>query len=320
MDMLLKLKAFIATADAGNFSEAARNSYVTPSVIMKRVDELEWDFKTTLFVRTTRRLTLTDSGQSYLTHARQLIHSYNAMVSGAILSPGSVEGPIRIKVPAVFIRQGLGDVLAAYRAQHPLVQLEVMASDKGGNPATEGFDIAVGMDAMSYPDVVEQVIRPFPRLLCASPAYLARHDTPLHPRELLNHPCLTFSIAGPIWSFNSPEGRVEVDVRPVLISNDADYLCAAACDGQGIVQLAQPVVADALQAGHLVPVLAHYPLVERWVKIMVPSTRLPLMRVKLLFDRMALHLADAAGIGEGADAVDADDAGDATVETSAGRH
>lgn len=293
MDMLLKLKAFIATADAGNFSEAARNSYVTPSVIMKRVDELEWDFKTTLFVRSTRRLTLTDPGQSYLTHARQLIQSYDAMVSGAILKPGSVEGPIRIKVPAVFIRQGLGDLFAAYRAQHPLVQLEVIASDKGGNPATEGFDIAVGMDPMSYPDVVEQVIRPFPRLLCASPAYVARHDPPQHPRELLHHPCLAFSIAGPIWAFNSPEGRVEVDVRPVLITNDSEYLCAAACDGQGIVQLAQPVVADALQAGHLVPVLPQFPLVERWVKIMAPSTRLPLMRVKLLFDRMALHLGDA---------------------------
>ena len=216
------------------------------------------------------------------------------MVSGAILSPGSIEGPISIKVPAVFIRQGLGDLFAAYRAQHPLVQLKVIASDVGGNPAAEGFDIAVGMDQMSYPDVIEQVIRPFPRLLCAAPAYLARHPAPLHPRDLAHHPCLTFSIAGPIWAFNSPEGRVEVDVRPVLVTNDSEYLCGAACDGQGIVQLARPSVANALQAGRLVPVLAQFPLVERWVKVMVPSGRLPLLRVKQLFDRMALHLTSAA--------------------------
>ena len=299
MDMLLKLKAFIATADAGSFSEAARNSYASPSVIMKRVDALEWDFKTTLFERSTRRLTLTDTAQSYLTHARLLVQAYNDMASGAILGPGRIEGPIRIKAPAVLIQQGLGSLFATYRAEHPLVQFEVIASDRGGNPATEGFDIAVGMDQMSYPDVVEQVIRPFPRLLCAAPSYLAQRDAPLHPRDLIHHTCLTFSIAGPIWGFNSPEGRVEVDVRPVLITNDAGYLCAAACDGQGIVQLALPVVADALLAGQLVPVLEQFPLVARWLKIMVPSARMELMRVKLLFDRMALDL-----LSDGAESID----------------
>ncbi len=297
MDMLLKIKAFIATADAGNFSAAARNSYASPSVIMKRVDELEWDFKTTLFDRSTRRLTLTDTGQSYLTHARQLIRSYNDMVSGAILSPGSIEGPIRIKVPAIFIRQGLGDTFSAFRVQHPLVRLDIVASDRGGNPSAEGFDIAVGMDQMSYPEVIEQVIRPFPRLLCASPGYLAAHAAPLHPRDLIDHPCLTFSIAGAIWGFNSVEGRFEVDVQPVLVTNDSEYLCAAACDGQGIVQLALPHVADALQAGRLVPVLEQFPLVERWVKLMVPKARLELTRVKLLLDRIALQLASVDSDG-----------------------
>jgi DNA-binding transcriptional LysR family regulator len=295
MDMLLKLKAFIATADAGNFSEAARNSHVTPSVMMKRVDELEWDFKTTLFVRTTRRLTLTDTGQRYLTHARRLLQSYHDMASGAILEPGSIEGPIRLKVPAVFLRQGLGDLFAAFRAEHPLVQLTVIASDRGGDPSTEGFDIAVEMDQRAYPGVVEQVLRPFPRLLCAAPSYLARHAAPRHPRDLANHPCLTFSIAGPIWAFDSPEGRVEVDVRPVLVTNDPEYLCAAACAGQGILQLARSSVADALQAGRLVPVLAAFPLVERWVKIMAPANRLELLRVKRLFDAMVRQLGAARG-------------------------
>jgi DNA-binding transcriptional LysR family regulator len=75
------------------------------------------------------------------------------------------------------------------------------------------------------------------------------------------------------------------------MTNDAGYLCAAACDGQGIVQLALPTVADALQAGQLVPVLEPFPLVARWVKIMSPSARLDLLRVKLLFDKMVQHLA-----------------------------
>ena len=293
MDMLLKLKALVVTADTGNFSAAARTLHTSPSVIMKRVDELEWDFKTTFFDRSTRRLTLTDTGQSYLTHARHLLRAYQDMASGAILSPGAIEGPIRVKAPAVLIRQGLGELFTSFRSENPLVQLEIIASDRGGNPAEEGFDISVGMDQMAYADVVEQVIRPFPRLLCAAPAYLERCEAPRHPRDLVDHPCLTFSIAGSIWCFNSPEGRVEVDVRPVLITNDEGYLCTAARDGHGIVQLALPVVAEALQAGHLVPVLEPFSLVERWVKIMVPAARLELTRVKLLFDRMAMHLAGA---------------------------
>lgn len=291
MDMLHKLKAFVVTADTGNFSAAARTLHTSPSVIMKRVDELEWDFKTTLFDRSTRRLTLTDTGHSYLTHARQLLRAYSDMVSGAIVGPGSIEGPIRIKVPAVLIRQGLGDLFIRYRAQHPGVQLDIVASDRGGNPAEEGFDISVGMDQMTYSDVVEQVLRPFPRMLCAAPDYLRGCDPLRHPRDLIHHPCLTFSIAGSIWGFNSPEGRIEVDVRPVLITNDEGYLCAAARDGHGIVQLALPIVAQALRDGQLVPVLEEFSLVQRWVKIMVPTARLELTRVKLLFDAMATHLA-----------------------------
>jgi DNA-binding transcriptional LysR family regulator len=294
MDMLLKLKAFVVTADTGNFSAAARTLHTSPSVIMKRVDELEWDFKTTFFDRSTRRLTLTDTGQSYLTHARQLLRSYSDMSSGAILSPGRIEGPIRIKAPAVLIRQGLGDLFIRFRAEHPLVHLDIVASDRGGNPAEEGFDISVGMDQMAYSEVVEQVIRPFPRRLCAAPNYVLRCEPLLHPRDLIHHPCLAFSIAGSIWGFNSPEGRIEVDVRPVLITNDEGYLCAAARDGHGIVQLALPIVADALEAGELVPVLDGFSLVERWVKIMVPAARLELTRVKLLFDRMATQLNSAS--------------------------
>lgn len=291
MDMLVKLKAFVVTADTGNFSAAARTLHTSPSVIMKRVDELEWDFKTTFFDRSTRRLTLTDTGHRYLTHARHLLRAYQDMASGAILSPGAIEGPIRVKAPAVLIRQGLGELFTTFRSEHPLVQLEIIASDRGGDPAQEGFDISVGMDPMAYPGVVEQIIRPFPRLLCAAPAYLARCKEPAHPRDLLDHPCLTFSIAGAIWCFNSPEGRVEVDVCPVLITNDESYLCTAAREGHGIVQLALPAVAEALQAGHLAPVLEPFTLVERWVKIMVPAARLEVTRVKLLFDRMAMHLA-----------------------------
>jgi DNA-binding transcriptional LysR family regulator len=294
MDMLLKLKAFIASADAGSFSEAARQLHASPSVIMKRVDELEWNFKATLFERSTRRLTLTDPGHGYLTHARQLVRSYDDMLTGAILSPGSIEGPIRIKVPGVFMRQGLGAVFTRFRQQYPQVQLDIITSDRGGNPAADGFDIAVGMDQMAYPDVLERVMRPFPRLLCAAPAYLALHAEPQHPRELIHHPCLTFATAGSIWGFDSPEGRIEVDVRPVLISNDSSYLCTAACEGQGIVQLALPFVADALQTGQLLPVLQAFPLVARWVKLMVPAARLELARVKLLHDCIALHLAATA--------------------------
>lgn len=294
MDMLVKLKAFIVTAEVGNFSEAARKSYVSPSVMMKRVNELESDFNTKLFERSTRSLTLTDSGHGYLSHARNLVRSYNEMISGDFLTPGSIEGPIRVKAPAVSIRQGLGVVLTEFRAQCPLVQLDVIVSDRGGNPVADGVDIAVSMDSMSYDDVIEQVIKPFPRLLCAAPSYLAQHAAPLHPRDLANHPCLTFAIAGPIWSFDLPEGRTEVDVRPVLTTNDPDYLCAAACDGQGIVQLALPTVAADLRAGRLVPVLPQFPLVERWLKIMSPTARFELARVKLLFEKMAAQLASAA--------------------------
>ena len=286
MDIILKIRAFIVTADCGNFSEAARKLNASPSVIMKRVNELEFDFKTTFFERSTRGLTLTDTGKRYLVHARQLMRSYNDLASGATVTPDSIEGPIRIKVPAMTLRECLGRALTDFRAENPLVQLDVVASDRGGNPTSDGFDIAIGMDTLSYPEVVERNVGHFPRLLCASPAYLARCGAPQHPGDLINHPCLTFSVAGPIWTFISTEGYTEVDVRPVLTTNDPEFLCKAACEGQGIVQLALPSVAEALKAGRLMPVLEHFPLAKRWLKIMAPTARLDLARVKLLFDKI----------------------------------
>jgi DNA-binding transcriptional LysR family regulator len=294
MDALLKLKAFLSTAETGSFSDAARKSNVSPSVIMKRINELELDFRVTLFHRSTRHLALTDAGQRYLLHARQLVQDYEDMRSGRVLAPSTLEGPIRIRAPVVATLRSLGRVFSTFRHENPGVVLDVTLTERPGNPIEEGFDIAIGLDSLSYEGVVEEMMHPYPRVICAAPGYLQQHGRPGHPHDLTGHPCLTFVWAGPVWSFKGPRGLINVDVHPVATANNGEYLRAIACDGHGIVQLALPTAAEALRGGQLVTVLRDFPLAERWMKLMVPQSRMQSARVQELARRVRAECAAVA--------------------------
>ena len=290
MDTLDNLKAFVATAEAGSFSQAARQAGLVPSVIAKRIDQLEWRIRAPLFTRTTRKLSLTDVGERYLPAVRRLIREVDDTLAGMARANGDIEGHIRVKIPTTLGILRLSDLLNRFIANQPLISLDIVLADRSVNPAEERFDIAIGARPESYYQVQDHPLCPIGRTLCAAPGYLKRAGIPKIPAQLIDHDCLVFATSGPRWEFMGPQGLVGVTIRPRLTSNDGMALCNATLAGQGVAMLSDYLAAPHLRCGQLVQVLPQMRLPDLWLKALIPTSRIELPRVQTLLQWLQLQL------------------------------
>jgi len=290
MDMLANLKAFVVTADTGSFSEAARQPDLVPSEVFKRIDQLEWRIRAPLFIRTTRKLTLTDVGERYLPTVRQLVGQMEDMLAGMAQASGDLEGHIRIKIPTTLGTLYLSEMLNQFLQEQPRISMDVVLADRSVNPVEEGFDLAIGALPELYGQVKDHPLSPIRRRLCASPVYLARRGTPQQAAELIDHDCLVFTTSGSHWEFQSTQGQVGVDVRPKLKTNDGVALCQATVSGLGITVLADYLAAPAIRSGALVEILPQLKLPDIWLKALVPNNRIDLPRVRILLQWLEQRL------------------------------
>jgi DNA-binding transcriptional LysR family regulator len=293
------MRAFLTTARAGSFSAAARELGVAPSVVIKRINRLEDQMRAKVFVRSTRKLTLTEAGERARPRYHAILAEIEGALSGAVATPeGGIEGHLRIKAPTTFGILHLGGILSDFQIANPRVTVEIVLVDRSVNPVEEGFDLALGALPVSYAHVVDEPLCPFPRVLCAAPDYLARRGDPRHPSDLPDHDCLTYLATGSTWSFVSARGPVSVDVRPRFSANDSQVLLGAARRGIGIAVLSADVAAPALAAGAVVPVLAGFPVAPLWLKALVPEGRIGRAPVRALLAWLKHRL---AGFGEAPD-------------------
>ncbi len=290
MDVLANLKAFLASADTGSFSQAARRSAVVPSVVAKRIDQLEWRIQAKLFTRSTRKLTLTDVGERYLPIVRTLVQQLDDTLAGMNSASGDIEGHIKIKIPSTLGTLYLSDLLRQFLLEQPRISMEVVLADRSVNPSEEGFDMALGALPELYGGVKDFALCPIERQLCAAPAYLAARGTPRELSELVGHDCLVFATSGARWEFQSKQGIVGVDVRPKLKTNDGAALYRATTEGLGIAVLAHYLAQPALATGALVQVLPQLHIPDIWLKALVPANRIDVPRIHILLQWLTLRL------------------------------
>lgn len=282
MDTLANLKAFLAVSRTGSFVGAARELKVAPSVVTKRISQIEWRLKSPLFERSTRRVSLTPTGQRYLPTVQRLLADVDDLFSEVQGSAHSLQGSIRLKVPSTVAAVLIGPLLDAFAQQFPLIRLEVIALDRAVNPIDEGFDMALTLMPYAFGGVVDVPLCAMPRILCASPPYLTRKGIPAHPRELAQHDTLNFLPTGNTWEFGSGTGPLRVELEPRLSTNEAQLLLSAALAGNGIAILGAYLAAPALRTVALVPVLSDYPITDLWLKALVPESRIQVARVQAL--------------------------------------
>jgi DNA-binding transcriptional LysR family regulator len=284
LDTLLNIKAFLATARSSSFSEAARQLGVAPSVVTKRVTQLETHLQTRLLERSTRRVALTQTGESYLPKIRNLVEEFDELRAGIVRTTDALDGHLRLIAPTTLSVTYVGKIVSAFQKANPRVSIELVSVDSPLNPSVDGFDIALSVLPTSYESVIEETLCGFPRIVCASPDYLKRRGVPKHPRELADHDCLGLLPAGPIWPFQGRRGPLNINIRAKFAATESFSLLAAACAGDGITFVPEFLAQDALRSGALVTILDDHPAVERWVKVLVPEARAGVPKVQALLE------------------------------------
>jgi DNA-binding transcriptional LysR family regulator len=273
MDTIRNIKAFLLVARTNSISVAARQLGVVPSVITKRIDRLEDQMGVPLLRRSTRGISLTGAGEARLPRLQAAVAELETIFQESQVSTSEMEGHLRIKSPTTIAIFSLGEMLTRFQIAHPRISIELVMLDRSVNPIEEGFDLAIGALPTSYPGVIDEPLCPYPRVICASPAYLERRDAPQHPRDLVQHDCLTFATTGLNWAFQSRRGLINVDVKAKLRANDSQLLLRAAVAGIGIARIASHVARPSIERGELVTLLPDYPVPEFWVKALIPKNR-----------------------------------------------
>lgn len=285
MDTLNNLKTFMAVATYGGFSDAAKQLDVVPSVVAKRIAQLEGEMGTRLFQRSTRRVVITEAGIQLRNRAAGLLAEFEDVVRSVQRDDKKLEGHIRVMAPTTLTTTHLGKTLCAFMAQHERITMEIALVDLSSNPEEQAFDLAISGRTASYDGVIDVPLCSTQPVLVASPGYLRKWAGALsHPRELGAHRCLVFSPSGHRWNFQSARGVISVEVTPHLLADDNHTLLQAVCMGMGVAVLPRYVAADALGAGTLEVLLPEFPLQDTWFRAYIPKRRLRVARVQALVD------------------------------------
>lgn len=277
MDQFSALKAFCRVVEAGSFSAAAAAINVSHTVMSKQVRQLETLLGAQLLNRTTRRLALTEAGQTYYERARRILdelHDADLAVSRHHAVP---RGTLRINAPMAFGTLDMGRWLPAFMARYPELKVDLVCNDRFVDLIEEGFDVAVRL-ARELPDssLAARKLATTATMLVASPDYLRRCGMPACPEDLARHNCLIYTLVPKPneWTLTSPQGeRTTVTVSGSFQSNTGLALRSAALAGTGIVTSASFIVHGDLVRGDLVPVLPDYRLTPRDIYAVYPHNR-----------------------------------------------
>ncbi|MGF6154829.1 DNA-binding transcriptional LysR family regulator [Ensifer sp. KUDG1] len=246
------IAAFVAVAEAGSISEAARRLRLSKSVVSERVAELERGLNATLLHRTTRKLTLTEDGIAFRERAIRIVGEVQAAADDLAERRGLLTGPLRIAAPVSFGRRHLGPALYPFLAQHPEIELTLDLDDRRVDAASEGYDAIVRHGVIADSRLVVWKLARSRRLLVAAPDYLDRHGTPASLAELERHRGIFYTNRGAAdWRFEGPGGATVVRARLALGMNNGDMLHDAAVAGLGIALLPAFIAGPAVREGQL---------------------------------------------------------------------
>jgi DNA-binding transcriptional LysR family regulator len=294
MARLDSMEAFARVAETGSFSEAARRLGSSKSAVSRQIAALETALGARLLYRTTRALTLTETGQRYYESVSRILGEIEEADRAVGQLQSTPRGILPVAAPVSFGLLHLAEALPAFLAQCPHVEMDVVTSDRFVDLIEEGFDLAIRLGRLLESSLVARKLAPMRSAICASPAYLAAHGTPDTPDALEGHSCLCYSNLSRAeeWRFVTAEGRPwRVEIKGRLRVNNGDLLRSAALAGLGIVNLPTFLIGPDIKAGRLVSLLdAHIPQ-DRGIYAVYPHARHLPAKTRVFIDFLAERFA-----------------------------
>lgn len=290
MDRLMSMRVFVRVVDEGGFAAAARALDMSAPVVTRLVADLEEHLGARLLQRSTRRLSLTDTGQHYLGRVKSILQDIDEADAVAGSQTTELAGTLRVHAPPVLASYVVSPLLATFRQLHPKIRIDLEVETLR-EPPIEDFDVTLlAADDTFDADVVARKVVESDAILVASPHYLRRKGMPQQPGELMQHDWLRLKMPHArvrslrMWCPEQPDQPLEIDIDPMLLANHTDSLLRATLDGAGITSIPLDMVAAHLTRGDLVRVLAPWITGHLTMYAAVPSRKFMPQRTRVFLD------------------------------------
>ena len=289
MDRLQSMRVFAKVVEQGGFARAGAALNLSNAVVTRHVAELEAHLGTRLLNRTTRRLSLTESGQVYLDRLHGILQAVDDADAVASSTSSRPSGNFRLYAYQGFGQYQLARLLPGYAQAHPDVRLDVMLSERTVDLVEDGFDVGIYSGLQKFDaSLIARKLCSTEIMLCAAPSYLARRGTPTRPQDLAEHDCLNFDHdqIRNHWTVEGPDGVLSVPIRSTLVSNNGPLLRQCTIAGMGVSICLSYSLGDDISSGRMVRLLPEHHLGQLSITMVYPSRRLLAAKVRSFVDFM----------------------------------
>jgi DNA-binding transcriptional LysR family regulator len=286
MDRLDAMQAFVTVADLKGFAPAARKLRLSPSAVTRLISALENRLGARLLQRTTRSVTLTDTGARYLERARRILADVEEAEIAAEGERARPSGRLIVSAPVGFGRLHVSPVVNTYLKRYRDVSAELRLEDRRINLVEEGVDLAVRIGHLADSSLVARHVGDMRRIVVASPGYLKSRGEPKRPQDIATHDTIQFGASsGSVeWRFVEGGNENRLDYTPRLITNSADAAIQYAEAGGGLTRVLAYQAADAIRRGRLKILLAKFELPSLPIHVVYPTSRLLSAKVRTFID------------------------------------
>ena len=282
------VKLFVRIAATQNISLAGKDLGLSPAVSSAHINKLEAALGVRLIHRTTRQVSLTEDGHTFLPHAVNILE--NVETAQASVGSGNVspKGKLRVTASAAFGRLHIIPALRDFIQRYPNLQIDLHLNDTIVDIVEGGFDVAIRDAALNDSSLIARKLAPVKRILCASPDYLAEHGTPQKPSDIASHDCVNF-MGLETWTLETPDGPETIKTRNVFRTDNGEAVRDASMQGFGITLASTWCCYEQIRQGVLIPVLEDYPVVsDTSIWAVYPSSYMLAPKVRVFIDHL-LH-------------------------------
>lgn len=297
MDRMRALEVFVEVVRKNGFARAADALETSPANVTRIISDLEAHLNVRLLNRSSRKMSLTESGEALFERARTIVEdmaTVEAIASSTSMQP---RGRLRINAPVSFGILHLAPLWPKFLARYPAVELEVSLIDRVVDIVEEGYDMAVRISRGGSSQHAARKLATSRNIACAAPAYLKQHGVPLLPADLQQHKCIgySYSVSADEWLFSDGDGKPHpVKVNYSMLTNNGDTARAAALGGAGVIWQPTFLIGADLRAGRLQQVLPGFHLPDIDVLAVYPSRRHLSGQVRVMIDFLAEAFEDTA--------------------------
>src|SRR6516225_9721041 len=289
MDRLEAMSIVLAVAEAGSLSAAARRLNTPPATASRKITELEEHLRAKLFDRSTRKLTLTDSGLSYVAALKRIIADLSEADRAAAGEYTKPTGELIVTASVSLGRLYLIPILAEFLRAYPDIDIRLVLADRILSLPEDHVDVALRVGTLPDSRLIALRLGTIPTVVCVSPTYLEARGTPRTPDDLATHDCIIHE-GFDVWKFLRDGAEVAITVQPRLVVSNLEAACDAARAGIGLTQAFFYHVGAAVEAGTLTTVLDEFQLPPRPVSFVHTAGRFMPIKLRAFLDFAAPRL------------------------------